>query len=145
MSVGIFTEKKHHPAECEILEALGRALPLWDELIAYILETYPCEEDFKFMYGKNYGWARRFRIKGQLLTSLFPAKDCFKAQVNLGPEAVDEALGMNLGSNVQQAIAGAIPYPEGRWLFIAVESAGDMQDIQRLLKLRVRTKRLVKS
>jgi hypothetical protein len=66
----------------------------------------------------------------------------FTVQVNLNPAAIDQAQRMNLGENVQTAIERANPYPEGRWLFVPVGSADDMKDIQRLLALRVETKRL---
>lgn len=72
MSVGVFTDKHHEPTETEILEALGSKLALWQDLIEFIRETYPAQEDFRFLYGKHYGWARRFRTKGRLLTSLYP-------------------------------------------------------------------------
>ena len=49
---------------------------------------------------------------------------------------------MELGENVQAAIARATPYPEGRWLFIPVRSADEIRDIQRLLALRVEAKGL---
>ena len=121
---------------------IGPQVPLWHELIQFIRENYPSDEDFKFLYGKNYGWALRFRIRGQLLTSLFPTAGGFTAQVNLSPEAVEQALAMQPGKNIQDAIARANPYPEGRWLFIPIESADDVHDVKRLLALRVETKRL---
>ena len=145
MSVGIFTERKHQPTDAEIDQAIGPKLPLWRALIRFIQDKYPVEADFRFLYGKNYGWAWRYRIKGQLLTSLYPAQGCFKAQLNLSPEAVEAAQGMSLGENALQAIERAHPYPEGRWVFIPVESKQDVQDVQRLLALRVDTKRLVKA
>jgi len=144
MSIGIFTDKKQQPPEVEVLAMIGPQVPLWHELIQFIRENYPSDEDFKFLYGKNYGWALRFRIRGQLLTSLFPTTGGFTAQVNLSPEAVERALAMQPGKNVQDAIARANPYPEGRWLFIPVESADDVQAIKRLLVLRAETKRLLK-
>jgi hypothetical protein len=144
MSFGVFTDKKHHPSEVEVVEAIGPLHPIWQELVCFVRAKYPVQEDFKFMYGKNYGWALRFRIKTQLLVNLYPVKGCFTAQVNLSPEAVEKALAMNLGQNAQQAIARAHPYPEGRWVFTPVESAKDAQDIQSLLALRVEAKRLVK-
>jgi hypothetical protein len=79
-----------------------------------------------------------------LLTSLYPAQGCFKAQVNLSPEAVETAQGMRLGKNAREAIANAHPYPEGRWVFVAVASARDVEDVKRLLTLRAQTKRLLK-
>jgi hypothetical protein len=57
---------------------------------------------------------------------------------------VEKALNMNLGKSVQQAIARAHPYPEGRWLFIPVESEKDAQDIRNLLVLRVEARRLIR-
>lgn len=142
MSVGIFTDKKHRPTETEIVEAIGSKLPIWQDLIRFIRDTYPVQEDFRFLYGKNYGWGLRFRVKGQLLTSLYPRQEGFSAQVNLSPAAVEEAQRMELGQNVQQAIERAHPYPEGRWLFVVVESENDRRDVQHLLALRAETKRL---
>ena len=121
---------------------MAERVPLWQELIQFIRETFPADEDFTFLYGKKYGWALRFRIRKQLLTSLYPPAGGFKVQINLSPEAVEQALAMQPGKNVQEAIAGAHPYPEGRWVFIPIESADDVQDIKRLLALRVETKRL---
>lgn len=144
MSIGIFIEKKHEPTEAEIRQALGPRRSLWQELLRFLRETYSAEEDFKFLYGKNYGWARRFRMRGQLLTSLFPSDGGFTVQVNLSPGAVEKALHMKVSRNVQLAIARAHPYPEGRWLFIPVESKADVRNVQRLLALRVEDKRLLR-
>ncbi len=47
-----------------------------------------------------------------------------------------------MGENVRNVIAKATPYPEGRWLFIAVKSEDDLRDIHQLLALRVETKHL---
>jgi hypothetical protein len=120
MSYGAFTDKKHEPTEAEIQAALGSQLSTWQELIRFIRDNYPSDEDFRFLYGKQYGRALRFRIRGQLLTSLYPADEGFTVQINLSPAAVEQAQQMNLGENVQGAIARARPYPEERWLFIPV-------------------------
>jgi hypothetical protein len=145
MSVGIFSDKRHQPSEVEIHEAIGSKFSLWEDLIRYIQGKYAVQEDFRFLYGTNYGWGQRFRVKGQLLTSLYPRKEGFAAQVNLSPAAIERAEQMKLGRNVQQAIAAAHPYPEGRWLFVTVETKADMKDVQWLLALRAETKRLEKT
>jgi hypothetical protein len=145
MSIGAFTDKKQQPTEEEIFAMIGSRLPLWGELIQFIRESYPADEDFTFLYGKKYGWALRFRIRRQLLTSLYPTAGGFTAQVNLSPEAIEQALAMQPGKNVLAAIDRAHPYPEGRWLFIPIELADDIHDIKRLLALRAETKRLFKN
>lgn len=141
MSTGCFTEKNREPSDEEVRHSIGPTLPLWDELIRHIRENYAPVEDFKFLYGKTYGWGRRFRLKGSLLATLYPALGCYKVQIILKPQAVDEALSMSLGLNTRRAIESANPYPEGRWLFIPVESAGDMEDVRRLLVLRAKGKK----
>ena len=140
MPAGAFVEKKVQPTEEEINQAMGSSLPIWLALAGDIRQAYPVQEDFKFMYGNNYGWALRFRIKGKLLVNLYPNRGFFSAQVNLSPEAVERALGMGLGSHAHEAITNAHPYPEGRWVFIPVDSEADRQDILRLLRLRVETR-----
>jgi hypothetical protein len=144
MSIGVFTDKDHQPTGTEVFGAIGPMLPAWQVLIKFIRDNYAVQEDFKFLYGKKYGWALRFRINGKLLTSLYPTQNGFIAQVILNPAAVKQAQSMKLGKNVRQAIAKARPYPEGRWLFVPVESENDVRDIQHLLALRSKTKRLQK-
>ena len=142
MSIGAFTEKFHQPTIDEVHAVIGPPLATWHALIAFIRTNYPADEDFTFLYGKKYGWALRFRLRGKLLTSLYPAAGGFTVQINLSPAAVEQAQQMALGEHVQQAIARATPYPEGRWVFIEVESAADLRAVQQLLALRVATKRL---
>ncbi len=142
MSIGLFTDKNYRPPEAQVLESIGARLPLWHDLIRAVRERYRVQEDFKFLYGKSYGWASRFRVNGQLLISLFPTQGGFTAQINLSPEAIEKALSLNLSKNIQQAISRANPYPEGRWLFIPVETEMDVVDVLRLVAMRAETKRL---
>jgi hypothetical protein len=139
VAIGIFIDKNRKPAKTEILEAIGPMISIWQKLIHYIREKHLVQEDFKFMYGKNYGWALRFRIKGKLLVALYPSKSGFTAQVILNPEAIRKSQKIKFGENVRETISQAHPYPEGRWLFIPVKSGKDFRDIQQLLELRVGT------
>ncbi|BCY17407.1 MAG: DUF3788 domain-containing protein [Chloroflexi bacterium] len=141
MRIGFFTDKSHSPEPEEIRGILGSCLPVWEELLTHIRQTYHPVEDFKFLYGKNYGWAVRFRLKGKLLTSLYPAEGYFSAQIIMSPVEVDTVQSMNMGRNVRQAIDSATPYPEGRWLFIPVQNRDDLADITRLLEIHARSKR----
>lgn len=139
MSIGLFTDQNQQPTDAEIAEAIGAGFPIWQQLIDFIRDNYLVQQDFRFLYGKNYGWVWRFRIRGRLLTSLYPGSGGFTAQVILSPQAVEQARVLKLGNNVRQAIARAKPYPEGRWLFIPVETDQDLRDIQQLLTLRAAT------
>ncbi len=136
MSIGAFTAKTHRPTESQVRKTIGAMFPAWQALDKFIRENYSVQEDFVFLYGKNYGWATRLRIKGKLLTALYPTQDGFTVQIILNPAAIEQAQKMKPGKNVQAAIARANPYPEGRWLFIPIETQKDLKDVKRLLPLR---------
>ncbi len=135
MSIGSFTDKAHQPTSEEIEAAIEPWQQAWQDLAAYVRETYAAKEDFGF-YGKNYGWALRFRKGGKALLSLYPVQGGFTIQAILGEAHVAEALKLPLGEHVQQIITGAHPYPEGRWLFIPVMTAQDLDDVKTLLAVK---------
>ena len=136
MSIGAFTEKTHQPTQTEAIEALGGMLQPWQALVQHIRSTDHGQENLKFCYGKQYGWALRFRTKGSLLTALYPAWDGFVVQVIMSRLALEQAQALTLGEAARQAIARAKPYPEGKWLFIPVQSEQDFRDVQSLLALK---------
>ncbi|HUI53544.1 MAG TPA: DUF3788 family protein [Bryobacteraceae bacterium] len=136
MSIAAFTEKNHQPTQTDIVEVLGAMLQPWQALVQHIRATYHGQEDLKFCYGKRYGWALRFRIKGSLLTALYPARNGFVVQIILSRLALEQAQALTLGDAARQSIARAKPYPEGKWLFIPVQSEQDFRDVQSLLALK---------
>jgi hypothetical protein len=140
MSTGLFTDKDHPPADAEILAAVAPRLDLWQGLLQFIRTNYHAQEDLKFMYGHPYGWALRFRARGKLLTALYPTSGGFTVQIILSTVAIEQAQRVALGPHVQQVIAQAHPYPEGRWLFIPVQAQSDVSDIEQLLPLRAAIK-----
>lgn len=94
------------------------------------------------MYGKNYGWALRFRFHGKFLTSLFPTKGGMTVQINLSTQAVEQALKMDLQPDNVKVISRAHPYPEGRWCFIPVWTPQELEDIKQLIQIRAVTRKL---
>jgi len=70
------------------------------------------------------------------LVSLYPQHDGFVVQIVLGPTVVDAASQLPLGTNVRRALDGAQQYPEGKWLFIEVNSNEDIEDVKKLLLLK---------
>jgi hypothetical protein len=129
---GAYLDKDHRPSEEEILAGLGSGRGLLEELSAFIERSYRTAKDLVF-YGKSYGWAVRFRKGGRALISLYPGRGSFTAQIVIGEEQLEEALASGLGERAQRVIEAAKLFPEGRWLFIPIESKADLLDIERLL------------
>jgi len=61
-----------------------------------------------------------------------------KEPIVLGPTLTKEAFGLKLGKNVRKILECAHEFPEGRWLFIIVESKQDLSDVEHLLQLKAR-------
>jgi hypothetical protein len=135
MPIGAFVEKQHQPSVREISHSIGASKELWDSLLRFVGENYRTKRDFVF-YGRNYGWALRFRKAGRALLSMYPGEGVFTVQVVLGEAPARKASSLKLGKNARNVLESAHHFPEGRWLFIKVNSKQDLCDIQQLLLLK---------
>ena len=135
MGIGTFVSKDHKPTMREMLASVGPKRELWEDLARFIDENYRVKSDLAF-YGKNYGWAVRYRRSGKALLSLYPGKDSFAVQIVLGETLVQKASSLTLGENVRNVLTNARPFPEGRWLFIRIGSRRDLNDVKQLLALK---------
>lgn len=139
MAVGTFVEKQRQPTMREIFGSIGSKKELWDSLERFVAENYRTKRDFAF-YGKNYGWAVRFRKAGKALLSMYPGEGSFSVQIVLGQTPAEKASSLKLGRNVRNVLEKAHEFPEGRWLFIKVTSKQDVRDVQQLLLLKEQPK-----
>jgi hypothetical protein len=135
MSIGAFVDKRHRPTTKEMLASIGSKRRLWEKLVEFVRDNYRVKDDMAF-YGRNYGWAVRFRTGGRALLSMYPEKGDFTAQIVLSGASAKEASGLKLGKNVRSVLERAHEFPEGRWLFVKIESEQDLNDIHQLLVLK---------
>ena len=136
MSYSLFTDKQAQPSPHEINEALGEAREQWTSLIEFLRSHYRSQEDFKFLYGRDYGWGLRFRNKGNLLTAVFPNKNYFTSLVILNVKQLSSVESLKLHSSARKAIESANLYAEGKWLFVRVGTSGDVVDVEKLIGLK---------
>lgn len=135
MSAGAYLDKDHPPRTQVIMDRLGQAHLQWSELIKWVEESWLTRGEWKF-YGKNYGWALRFKKDGKALVSFYPNEGFLTAQVVLSSSAVKETPSLRLRKSTQQLIDRANPYPEGRWVFLKVNCNSDVADVRKLLNLK---------
>jgi hypothetical protein len=129
LSIGAFVDKEHQPTMEEIRALIGSKKELWENLTGFIAGNYRVRSDLTF-YGKNYGWALRFRKAGKALLSMNPREGSFTVQIILGEATAEEAARLKLGKNVKKVLQNAHQFPEGRWLFVRVGSTQDIRDTQ---------------
>ena len=135
MPKSAFADKDRPPTMEDVLGVIGTKRPLFESVVEFVEGTYGVSGFLKY-YGKNYGWMVQYRRAGRTLVSLYPREEAVTVQVVLGPRHVREALAMKLGKNVRTALQEARDYPEGRWLFIDLETERDVRDVRGLLLLK---------
>ncbi len=135
MSKGIFTDKNHQPTEKEVHAAVSSVKPLLDSLINFIEDKYKIKGEFKF-YGKNFGWAVRYRKSGRVLISIYPGKDEFLVQIILNGHEVENALKLNINPKTRKIIVETQPIREGKWIYLKVDQNTYLDDVQNLILIR---------
>lgn len=137
MAYGTFIDKAARPTPERAREVTGRAKAHWDALADLATGAYRARGELRF-YGRNYGWAMTYRASGVTLLALFPSRDALTALVVLPAACSEAALALRppLRPAAAQLITAATSYREGCWLFIAVRSAGDVEDVRRLVALK---------
>jgi hypothetical protein len=137
MSIGAFVSKERQPTIEGIFTAIGSKRLLWENLTRFIADNYGIKVDFMF-YGKNYGWALRFRRGSKTLLSMYPGTESFVVQIVLGQIEAEKAFDLDLGKNVRRHLENTHQFHEGRWLFIKKESEQDLNDVKKLLLVKSR-------
>jgi hypothetical protein len=135
MSKGSFTDKNHEPSEDEIFEALALVKPLWDDLRGFIEDNYKISGELKF-YGKNFGWAVRYRKSGRVLVSMYPGTDEFTVQIILNGKEVEKAMELSLEPDTMKVIGETEPISEGKWIYLNVTSETGLRDVEDLISVR---------
>lgn len=135
MSIGAFTDKSRMPSAADLKASVRSKLLIWEDLARFGEETCRRDGEWKF-YGKNYGWALRYRKAGKAFMSLYPCEDGLTVQVVLTDQQVARARALRLSERVRALMEGAHPYPEGRWLFIPTTSRQGAEEVKRILTVR---------
>lgn len=134
------TNPDHPPLDEEICAQVGaQRFGCWQALAHFLQTTYAIEPLWKYESKAN-GWGMYWRKGGRALCTLYPERDGLLVMLVLGRQegaaalAARDTLGENVGSCLEQAGV----FHDGRWLFIDVQSARDVEDIQRLLLIKKR-------
>ncbi len=132
---GAFLDRASPPGRAELVGVLGDRVRLWDRIAAAIEATYGVEGE-PWFFGRESGWATRYRKGGRALVVLLPAPGALSAIVVVGPTAYPAANDLELEPPVRAALESAHPYPEGRWVRIEVTSEAIADDVIRLVAVK---------
>ncbi|WXG46606.1 MAG: DUF3788 domain-containing protein [Candidatus Atabeyarchaeum deiterrae] len=136
MGVSVFVDKKHQPTLGDMSRVVGSERELWEDLIQFIADDHGIQSDFGF-YGKNYGWALRYRKGGKALLSMYPGRGMFTVQIIVGSAEKENAFNLTLSRKVRKVLEDAHEFREGGGLFMPIESKEDIGDVKKLLMVKL--------
>jgi len=135
MSWGVFTDKEIKPSNNDIYQCLGQVKTLWDNITRFVEDRYDVQGELKF-YGKNLGWALRYKKSGRVLIALYPGDGEYTAQIILNKEQIEQVLKLDIRTKTRELIEQTTMIREGKWLYLRVVEKTSLDEIKTLITTR---------
>lgn len=119
------------------------ASPLWEELCGHLEDTYGVSPRIEHSGCSGApGWNVKYKKGSRALCTLYPAGGYFTAMVSVGRrEAMEAELLLSICTDyLRELYWNAQPFNGGRWLMIEVRTPETLEDVKRLIALRMNKK-----
>ncbi|MBX3008402.1 MAG: DUF3788 family protein [Melioribacteraceae bacterium] len=137
MSASYFDDKLRKPTNDDLVKVLGAKYKFWEDIKKHISENYgTAEEEWKY-YNQKSGWLLKLLLKKRNLFFMIPHDKYFNISFIFGDKAVSVIEKSNLSGEIISEIVNARKYMEGRGLSVSVKSKKDLQNIIKLLDIKV--------
>ena len=133
--------KSQQPTLEQISEYI--ASPLWGELCRWAEQSYRIEPKVEHSTCSGApGWNVKYKKGGRALCTLYPDDGQFTAMVTVGTKEAAEAelLLPTCSEYIRELFARTRDFNGGRWLMIRVTDAAVLEDVKKLMRLRVTPK-----
>ncbi len=137
------TEQGETPDAKQIEAWLGRdAYGFWRRVTRLIEQNYPKVFTPEWLFGgKKHGWSLRYK-KGISFCTLIPEKNRLAIQIVFGAQEQRKVEGIrrDLSVRTRKEYDEAATYHDGKWLLLTVDRDELINDIERLLSVKRRSK-----
>lgn len=133
----VWADKLEIPDNKKLAKILGPAYKYWQELKNYLEKNWgPVIEEWKF-YGQKSGWILKTLRKNRNLFFLVPMNNYFKITFVFGDKAVEAVEKSDLPKEIKNTLKNARKYMEGRTIQIEVKLPADIENIKKLLEIKI--------
>ena len=136
MTASAFLDRSVPPAEHDLHAILGMAAHRWMRLERILVDELGAHPAPRWD-GPRSGWCVAVKRAGRPLVTLTPRAGGFDAIVVLGQAEADAARGLRLGEATREAFTDSPQLHDGRWLFLPIGSDADLDDLLRLLSVKL--------
>ena len=132
-----FTIKNEPPNEVRIKEILKDKYLVLEDIRKFIRDNIGVTiEEWKY-YGVKNGWVLKTFLKKRNLFFIGIYDICFRISFVFGDKAVQSVLESDISEELKKTLSEARKYAEGRGLSIEVFDSKNLEDIQKLIKIKV--------
>jgi hypothetical protein len=135
--ISIFTDKEVKPDEESLKNALKSDFQKWETICKSVKDLYPnAIEEWNYP-GKKYGWSFRMKDKKRAIIYFLPRQGYFMVAFVFGNKAMEEILNSNIRDSIKEDLKNARKYAEGRGLRIEVKDSEIIEDIIKLVEIKL--------
>ena len=132
-----FLGKTTRPSESDLEKALGRAKPLWDQLVAELASEHDVTTREWKTYSAKSGWSLRLKRGKRTIVWLVPYAGCFQVAFIFGEKALTAIRQAAVPARVLRMLDDAPKYPEGTGLRFQIKAAKDIAIVKRLAAIKL--------
>ncbi len=128
------------PSLEDIERYIGEGVQLWQELIAYIEETYQVKPQLSYSKCAGQpGWNVKYKKSSKSLCTLYPMEDYFIALIVVGEkeETEVELVSESFTPYIAELYSKTPFSCGGHWLMIEVKDKDVLNDLKKLITIRV--------
>jgi hypothetical protein len=137
MDQSIFMDKSAKPTEAALKEAIGDQYELWKAVRDRVIQVYPDGIEEWNYPGQKYGWSFRIKDKKRAIIYLLPRLRGFIVAFVFGKRAYETIMESDVSGPVKSELQQAKVYAEGRGIRIPVPDSSPLQDIFRLIDIKL--------
>jgi len=138
MEPSVFTDKSNQPNKDLLSQVLGEKGKFWDAIKQHIKEKHgDTTEEWKF-YSAKYGWTLKTLLKKRNLFFFTPLNGYFRLGFVFGDKAVAAVEKSDLPGDIINELNNARKYVEGRGIAIVVKNKEDVENVKKLIDIKVR-------
>jgi hypothetical protein len=132
-----FVGKTTRPSDSDLEKALGRAKPLWDQLVAELASEHGVTTREWKSYGAKSGWSLRLMRGTRTIVWLAPYAGCFDVAFIFGEKALTAIRQSAVPARVLRMLDDAPKYPEGTGLRFPIKAVKDIGVVKKLTAIKL--------
>ena len=132
-----FVGKTTRPADSDLEKALGRAKPLWDQLVAELASEHDVTTREWKSYSAKHGWSLRLKRGKRTIVWLVPNAGFFEVAFIFGEKALTAICQPAVPARVLRMLDEAPKYPEGTGLRFQIKAAKEIAVVKKLAAIKL--------